>query len=70
MTSQDDELGRLDDATEEAAESDTTSGPAAEGDYDPAQGSPGDQHPVGEEFPDEGVRYGEDERARSEGSGD
>ena len=60
------ETGRLDDAAEEAEDSSTTQGPAAQGEYDPAQGSPGQPHPVGEDFPDEGVRYGEDERARTE----
>ena len=59
-------LGRLDDDAEEQEESATTDGPAAAGEYDPAQGSPGQDHPVGEDFPDEGVRYGEDERPRSD----
>ena len=57
--------GRLDDEAEDREESSTTEGAAAQGEYDAAQGSPGDDHPVGEDFPDEGVRYGEDERARS-----
>ncbi|HEU5037916.1 MAG TPA: hypothetical protein VFT70_12995 [Nocardioides sp.] len=34
------QTGRLDDAAEEQAQSDTTEGPAAEGEYDPKQGSP------------------------------
>ena len=60
-------LGRLDDAAEEQETSSTTDGPAAEGEYDAAQGSPGTQHPVGEDFPDEGVRYDEpDGRPRSD----
>ena len=59
-------LGRLDDQAEEQEPSSTTDGPAAEGEYDPAQGSPGDAHPTGEDFPDEGVRYGEDDRNRSD----
>ena len=58
MTSGDQErLGRLDDEAEEQEPSSTTEGAAAEGDYDPAQGSPGQDHPVGEGYPDEAVRY-------------
>ena len=58
MTSGDQErLGRLDDDAEEQEPSSTTEGAAAEGDYDPAQGSPGHDHPVGEDYPDEAVRY-------------
>jgi hypothetical protein len=60
--------GRLDDAAEEQEPSSTTDGPAAEGSYDPAQGSPGGEHPVGQGFPDEAVRYDEDERPRSDSS--
>ncbi|QIG43799.1 hypothetical protein G5V58_14390 [Nocardioides anomalus] len=60
--------GRLDDAEEEQEPSSTTEGAAAEGRYDPAQGSPAGEHPVGESFPDEAVRYDEDERPRSEGA--
>jgi hypothetical protein len=67
MTSnQDDpELGRLDDDAEEHAESSTTDGPAAAGEYDPAQGSPDAAHPAGQEFPDEAVRYDQEQRPRS-----
>jgi hypothetical protein len=62
MTRNDDEgLGRLDDAAEEQETSSTTDGAAAEGEYDPAQGSPGTDHPTGEDFPDEAVRYDEPE---------
>ena len=58
MTEGDQErLGRLDDEAEEQEASSTTEGAAAEGDYDPAQGSPGQAHPVGEDYPDEAVRY-------------
>ena len=59
-------LGRLDDDAEEQEPSSTTEGAAAEGEYDPAQGSPGHAHPTGEDFPEEAVRYGEDERKRTE----
>ena len=59
-------LGRLDDEAEDKDQSSTTEGPAAAGEYDPEQGSPGQDHPVGEDFPDEGVRYGEDGRPRSD----
>ena len=62
-------LGRLDDEAEEQESSSTTDGPAAEGEYDPAQGSPGHPHPTGEDFPDEGVRYDEDERKRTDPAG-
>lgn len=51
-----DQLGRVDDAEEAAADSSTTEGAAAEGQYDPAQGSPGAAHPVGEGFPDEATK--------------
>ncbi len=61
-------LGRLDDEAEEQEPSSTTDGPAAEGEYDPTQGSPGDAHPTGEAFPDEAVRYDEDERRRADPS--
>lgn len=41
MTDQQPEnLGRLDDETEEQEPSSTTEGPAAAGEYDPSQGSP------------------------------
>lgn len=56
-----DQLGRLDDDAEEREPSSTTEGAAADGDYDPAQGSPGAQHPTGEAFPDEAVRYDDPE---------
>jgi hypothetical protein len=60
-------LGRLDDDAEEREPSDDAAdGPAARGEYDPAEGSPRDEHPVGEDFPDEAVRYDEEERPRSE----
>jgi hypothetical protein len=62
-------LGRLDDAAEEQEPSSTTDGPAAEGKADARQGSPGVPHPVGEDFPNEAVRYDEpDERKRAEPS--
>lgn len=64
--SDNDNLGRLDDDAEAAESSDTTEGPAAEGDYDPEQGSPGHDHPVGEDFPDEAVRYDQEGRPRSD----
>lgn len=61
-----DPLGRVDDEQEAAAEPSTAEGAAARGDYDPAQGSPGSQHPTGEAFPDEAVRYDDpDARPRS-----
>ena len=69
MTNSGENLGRLDDEAEEQEPSSTTEGAAAEGEYDPAQGSPGHAHPTGEEFPDEGVRYDEDERKRTDSSG-
>lgn len=60
------QTGRLDDEQEAAEQTSTTEGAAAEGEYDPAEGSPGSAHPVGEDFPDEAVRYDEpDERPRS-----
>jgi hypothetical protein len=59
-------LGRLDDDAEEYEPSDDPAdGAAARGEYDPTEGSPGHRHPVGEDFPDESVRYDEDERPRS-----
>jgi hypothetical protein len=61
------QLGRLDDEQEAAEPSSTTDGAAARGEDDPAEGSPGGGHPVGEDFPDEAVRYDEPgERRRSE----
>src|SRR4051794_17295816 len=74
MTSQDPEdeksLGHMDDTAEAAQESSTTDGPAAAGDYDPAQGSPGQDHPVGEDFPAEAVRYDDpDHRGRVDEQG-
>lgn len=67
MTSDEGQLGRLDDDAEEQEPSSTTEGAAADGSYDPAQGSPGSgEHPVGEAYPDEAVRYDDDERPRSE----
>lgn len=51
--------GHLDDEAEQQQESSTTEGAAAAGKYDPAQGSPGPEHPTGEAFPDEAVRYDE-----------
>lgn len=69
MTDETKQTGHLDDDAEQAQESSTTEGAAAAGQYDAAQGSPdGGAHPTGETFPDEGVRYGEDERRRSEGT--
>jgi hypothetical protein len=60
--------GRIDDATE-AEEQATEGGAAAEGEYDAGQGSPGGAHPVGEDFPDEAVRYDDpDARPRSDAS--
>lgn len=62
MTSNGEErLGRLDDEAEEQEPSSTTEGPSARGEYDPAEGSPGGEHPTGEDFPDEAVRYDEPE---------
>ena len=65
------QLGRLTDEQEAAEASSTTEGAAARGEYDPAEGSPGTSHPVGEDFPDEAVRYDDpDGRPRSETTGD
>jgi len=61
-----DQLGRLDDEAEEREPSSTTEGAAAEGVSDPEQGSPGGGHPVGEDYPDEAVRYDTADRPRSE----
>ena len=58
-------LGRLTHEEEAQEPSSTTDGAAAAGEYDPAEGSPGGGHPVGEDFPDEAVRYGETERRRA-----
>jgi hypothetical protein len=59
-------LGRLDDSAEEEEPSSTTEGAAARGEYDPAEGSPGGEHPTGEGFPQEAVRYDEpEERPRA-----
>lgn len=67
MTMADDRLGRLDDAEESSETSSTSEGAAAEGEYDAAQGSPsGGEHPTGEDYPDEAVRYDESGRPRSE----
>jgi hypothetical protein len=57
-------LGRLDDSAEEEEPSSTTEGKAARGEYDPAEGSPGGEHPTGEDFPQEAVRYDEPEERR------
>ncbi len=63
------QLGRLDDEQEAAEPSSTTEGAAARGEYDPAEGSAGGAHPVGEDYPDEAVRYDDPEqRPRSEGT--
>lgn len=65
MTAEEPEhVGRLDDEAEEQEPSSTTKGAAAEGDYDPAQGSPGQDHPTGEDFPDEATRYDEPRHRR------
>ena len=70
MTNADPErVGRFSDEEEAAEPSSTTDGPAARGEDDARQGSPGQPHPVGESFPDEGVRYGEEGRPRSEADG-
>jgi hypothetical protein len=61
------QLGRLDDEQEAAEPSSTTDGAAARGEADASEGSPGGGHPVGEDFPDEAVRYDEPEvRKRSD----
>ncbi|HET6562134.1 MAG TPA: hypothetical protein VFG72_09685 [Marmoricola sp.] len=57
-------MGRLSDEEEAAEPSSTTDGPAAEGELDPRQGSPGKPHPVGEDFPNEAVRYDDPNRRR------
>lgn len=57
-----DGLGRLDDSAEEQEPSSTTDGAAAAGEYDPAESSPGEEHPTGEGFPDEAVRYDDPEQ--------
>jgi hypothetical protein len=60
-------LGRLDDGAEKHEPSDDAAdGAAARGEYDPTEGSPGQGHPVGEDFPDEAVRFDEGERPRTE----
>ena len=61
----DERLGRLSDEEKEQEPSDTTDGPAAEGEDDASQGSPGQAHPIGEDFPNEAVRYDEPERRRN-----
>jgi len=69
MSTPDDARGHLDDTAEDTAtSSDTPGGAAAEGEYDPAEGSPGHtEHPVGEGYPDEAVKYDDpDEHPRSE----
>jgi hypothetical protein len=58
-------LGRFSDEEEAQATSDTTDGPAAQGEDDASHGSPGQAHPVGEDFPNEAVRYDEPERRRN-----
>jgi hypothetical protein len=58
-------LGRLDDEAEDREPSSERDGPAADGEFDPAQGSPAGGHPVGEDFPNEGVRYDEPGRPRA-----
>ena len=58
-------LGRLSDEEKQQEPSDTTDGPAAHGEDDASQGSPGQPHPVGEDFPNEAVRYDEPERRRN-----
>ncbi len=65
-----DNLGQLDDAAEEQEPSSTTDGPAAEGEYDPAQGSPGQDHPTGEDFPQEGTRFDDPDKRRPDPSED
>ena len=57
-------MGRLSDEEEAQEPSSTTDGPAAEGELDPRQGSPGQPHPVGEDFPNEAVRYDDPNRRR------
>jgi hypothetical protein len=59
-------LGRLDDGAEKHEPSDDAADGAARGEYDPTEGSPGQGHPVGEDFPDEAVRFDEGERPRTE----
>jgi hypothetical protein len=60
-------LGHLDDDAEEQEQASSADGPAARGEYDPAQGSPGAEHPTGDDFPDEAVRYDEPgQRPRSD----
>jgi hypothetical protein len=58
-------MGRLSDEEEAREPSSTTDGPAAEGELDARQGSPGRPHPVGEDFPNEAVRYDDPERRRN-----
>lgn len=58
------QLGRLSDEEEAQEHSDTTEGAAARGEADPSEGSPGQAHPVGEDFPNEAVRYDEPDRRR------
>jgi hypothetical protein len=65
MSEQDERLGRLSDEEEAQEPSDTTEGPAARGEDDPSQGSPGGPHPVGEDFPQEAVRYDDPDRRRN-----
>lgn len=66
MSEQDEERGgRLSDEEMAQEPSDTTEGAAARGEEDPSEGSPGPAHPVGQDFPNEAVRYDETERPRS-----
>jgi hypothetical protein len=58
-------LGRLSDEEKDQEPSSTTEGPAARGELDPSQGSPGTPQPVGEDFPNEAVRYDDPERRRN-----
>jgi hypothetical protein len=64
------QLGRLDDEQEAAEESSTTGGAAARGESDPAEGSVGGPHPVGEDYPDEAVRYDDPDGRPRSGAGE
>jgi hypothetical protein len=64
------QLGRLDDEQEAAEPSSTTDGAAARGEYDPSEGSAGSGHPVGEDYPDEAVRYDDPEQRPRSDAGD
>ena len=62
MSDTGDPRGHLTDEERDREPSSTTEGAAAEGEYDPAEGSPGNQHPTGEGYPHEAVRFDDPDR--------